>query len=335
MNSGVIQINKALSQAKYRQIIQSVIVAVRDGKLSKGEKLPSVNDIATSFNLSRDTVLLAYDELKKRGILKSVAGKGYYVSSTKVDLELRILLLFDELNAFKEDLYNSFIEHLAGKAEVDLFFHHFNPELFDSILKHHNKDYTTYVVMPAMLESAAQSIARLPADRVFILDQMPDRLRGKYTAVYQSFEEDIYNCLFQGVELLRKYEALILVYPGGKEPIGFLNGFQKFCSDSSIQSAVCQSIEDAEIRSRCAYILINDRDLVSLVKFILNKGLVPGKDIGIVSLNDTGLKEVVAGGITTISTDFHLMGATLADMILNNKTEEVRNPSRLILRNSL
>jgi DNA-binding LacI/PurR family transcriptional regulator len=47
------------------------------------------------------------------------------------------------------------------------------------------------------------------------------------------------------------------------------------------------------------------------------------------------LKEVVAGGITTISTDFVQMGKALADMVINHKKIQVRNPSKLIVRKSL
>jgi len=47
------------------------------------------------------------------------------------------------------------------------------------------------------------------------------------------------------------------------------------------------------------------------------------------------LKEVVAGGITTISTDFQLMGQTLTRMIQERSAEKLRNQSSLIRRNSL
>lgn len=47
------------------------------------------------------------------------------------------------------------------------------------------------------------------------------------------------------------------------------------------------------------------------------------------------LKEIVADGITTISTDFNLMGKSLAEMILNNQQVKIENPSRLILRKSI
>ncbi|WP_367889168.1 hypothetical protein [Polaribacter filamentus] len=47
------------------------------------------------------------------------------------------------------------------------------------------------------------------------------------------------------------------------------------------------------------------------------------------------LKEVVEDGITTISTDFNLMGERLAQMILNNEQVKIENPSSLILRKSI
>ena len=83
------------------------------------------------------------------------------------------------------------------------------------------------------------------------------------------------------------------------------------------------------------YFVPSDRNLVRLVKMAAEKKLQLGKDVGIVSFNDTVLKEVVAGGITTISTDFQQMGQTLARMIQERSAEKIRNHSSLIQRNSL
>ena len=58
-------------------------------------------------------------------------------------------------------------------------------------------------------------------------------------------------------------------------------------------------------------------------------------DFGIISYNDSSLKKVVENGITTISTDFAMMGTLLAKMILENRKEQIENKSRLIIRNSL
>jgi DNA-binding LacI/PurR family transcriptional regulator len=58
-----------------------------------------------------------------------------------------------------------------------------------------------------------------------------------------------------------------------------------------------------------------------------------GKDIGVISYNDTPLKDLL--GITVISTDFQVMGETAAYMILKKKRETVKNVFRFIDRGSV
>jgi len=60
-----------------------------------------------------------------------------------------------------------------------------------------------------------------------------------------------------------------------------------------------------------------------------------GKDIGLISFNDTPLKRVVNKGITTISTDFRKMGEEIANMVINQKREKIENPFNYIERKSL
>ena len=81
--------------------------------------------------------------------------------------------------------------------------------------------------------------------------------------------------------------------------------------------------------------MLDDKNLIRIIKKIKEQNLVIAKDIGIISFNDTLLKEVVEDGITTISTDFKIMGKKLATMILNNTTKKIENPSSLIIRKSL
>ncbi len=111
---------------KYKQIVASVEEAINCSDLKKGDQLPSINNLRDTYSLSRDTVLAAFNELKMRGIIYSVVGKGYYVSTDSVHVNQKIFLLFDELNSFKEDLYNAFLSNLDDNIQVDIFFHHFN-----------------------------------------------------------------------------------------------------------------------------------------------------------------------------------------------------------------
>lgn len=330
----IIKITSEHSQAKYRQIIQSVINAIADGVIKKGDKVPSINEIANEYNLSRDTVMLAFNELKARGILGAVPGKGYFVESDNIGISSKILLLFDELNTFKEELYNAFIENLPDDTQVDIYFHHFDKNVFNSLIKERVGKYSAYVIMPANLTDISTVVSLLPSDKVYIIDRKIDELEG-YPVVYQSFDEDMYNGLKEAKELIEKYKKIIFVYPGGKEPKGFLTGFERFCAEISMNYAVYDQIKNKPIKRGEVYILPNDRMLINLVKRCWEKGFEIGLDIGVISINDSALKEVVANGISTISTDFKQMGKTLANYVENKKVGEVKNLSRFTKRNSL
>ena len=82
--------------------------------------------------------------------------------------------------------------------------------------------------------------------------------------------------------------------------------------------------------------VLAESDLVNLVKKSREQLLKLGKEIGIISYNDTPLKEILAQGITTISTDFEQMGKTIANQILGiDNRIPVKNPFRMTLRKSL
>lgn len=334
MAKKIIQIDSTSSKPKYRQIIESVYHGIERKALVKDDKIPSINQICAEFNLSRDTVMVAFNELKAKGILISQPGKGYYIASTEIQMEEKIFVLLDELNAFKEDLYNSLINNLKGKANVEVYFHHFNYKMFQNLILESIGNYTSYVIMPATFDNTWHLISKLPKDKVYILDRLKTDLK-EYPVVYQHFEQDFYDALKEGEGMLKKYRKLFFVNPGGKEPVQRVQGFERFCKEHGFTYELLKSLDGVRPGLYEAYFLISDRDLVEMVKIAKNYKYNLGEKFGIVSFNDTMLKEVVAGGITTISTDFVEMGKTLANMVLKRRTGQIRNPSKLIVRNSL
>ncbi len=330
----LISIQANIGIPKYKQIISSIEKAIEEGKLVKGEKLPSINKICLEFSLSRDTVFQAYEELKKRGIIFSILGKGYYIKSTEINIKQRIFLLFDELNIFKEDIYNSFLLHIGKDVQVDIFFHHFNIEVFKKLINDSNGNYTKYIIMPTNLAEAPSIIKTLPVNDVFILDQTNSDL-VEFPSVFQNFVTDIYNALLIGKPELDKYKKLIIIFPGFREPIGMKIGFEKFCNDFHFEYEIISEFSDKNIKIGEVYIIPNDRDLVGVIEKSKNQNLKIGIDFGIISYNETPLKKVVENGITTISTDFIAMGKIVAEMILNGKKEQIENKCSLIIRNSL
>lgn len=319
---------------KYKQIVSSIEDAIVSGVLKKGDKLPSLNVLKERHKLSRDTVLTAFNELKNRGIIHSIVGKGYFVNSEDIIIEKKIFLLFDELNSFKEDLYNSFLENLGDNVQVDIFFHHFNIDVFNKLINDNIGNYSNYVIMPANLTKVKDAIKNLPKDKVYILDQDHTELK-EYPVIFQNFEKDIFNGLSSGLEKLKNYKKLIILYKKDKEPQGILSGFELFSNTNNLKFEVIDSLENRIPKKGEVYMVLDDKNLIRIIKRIKENNLCISKDVGIISFNDTLLKEVVADGITTISTDFNLMGKQLAKSILNNENLRIENPSKLILRNSL
>ncbi|GAA3630488.1 GntR family transcriptional regulator [Flavivirga jejuensis] len=330
----MIKIKKAIGIPKYKQIINSIEDAILSGTLKKGDQIPSINSIKDTHKLSRDTVLMAFNELKNRGIIQSIVGKGYYITSEDVNVTQKIFLLFDELNSFKEDLYNSFLENLKGNIQVDIFFHHFNETIFSKLINDNVGNYNYYVIMPANLTNTNKHIQKLPKDKVYILDQIHEDLL-EYAAIYQDFEKAIFNNLNKALHLIKNYKKMILIFSEDKQPQGMLKGFNRFCKKNKIPFEVINSLTDRDLEKGELYIMPDDKSLLQIIKEMKSKNLSLAKDIGVISYNDTLLKEIVEGGITTISTDFNMMGQRLADMILNKEQIKIENYNHLIIRNSL
>lgn len=101
---------------KYQQIISAIIKDIKKGKLTTGEKVPSVRQLATDFQCSKDTAQKALTELKYQKYIYAVPKSGYYVleqkKEEKQDLELN--LTQDRYQAY-EDFRLCINETLIGR----------------------------------------------------------------------------------------------------------------------------------------------------------------------------------------------------------------------------
>ena len=308
--------------------------SISQGDLQIGDKLPSLNNIKDTFNVSRDTVLTAFKELKNKGLIDSTVGKGYYVVQNDVNLKFKVLLLFDELNGFKEDLYHSFVTQMGEDAQIDVYFHHFDKKVFSQTIQSNLDNYSYFVLMPANLEGIEEDIKLLDDTKVFILDQTRPSLTH-YASVYQDFENDVYKALIQIENKLKKYNSFKLIFNYRNQPLAIKKGFESFCKDKGLHYQVIPDLNENLIFSNDLFLVLDDNHLILLLKILKAKGLEIAKDCGVISYNEHMLKEVVADGITTISTDFKLMGKQLADMIKSGNKAQIANINRLKIRNSI
>lgn len=72
-------INPKGTLAIYEQIVNQLRNAIMTGELSLGEGLPSIRSLASQLEISVITTKRAYEELEKENLIRSVAGKGFYV----------------------------------------------------------------------------------------------------------------------------------------------------------------------------------------------------------------------------------------------------------------
>jgi len=76
-------------------------------------------------------------------------------------------------------------------------------------------------------------------------------------------------------------------------------------------------------------------NFIGLIKELETRNRNPGTDVGIISFDDTPMKEILKGGISVLSTDFNQMGFRVASFINGEAFQQESNPFRFILRNSL
>lgn len=325
---------------KYVAVAEAIRNAIRDGNLVYGQQLPSINELSEAHLLSRDTVEKAYKELRRRGIIESVKGKGYFIQRVDVDAAIRILLIFNKISNYKKQIYNAFVATLGSRAKVDLQIHHWSAQILQNILSNSLGRYDYYVIMPHFYEQherAIELLKRIPEKQLVLLDKNLPELGNNYSAVYQDFRNDIIDAMEEALPLLNNYKKLIYINPSMVPyPPEIMEGFCYFCKMNNFDFSIIGEMEEVTpVNVGDAYIVIEETDLVNLIKICNNRKLQIGRDVGIISYNETPLKEILLNGITVISTDHECMGKTAAHLILDKRHEKIKNPFTLIERRSV
>jgi DNA-binding transcriptional regulator YhcF (GntR family) len=345
----LIKIDGNLRIPKYQQIVDSIIHNIKSGTIVIDEQMPSINVFSEEFCISRDTVEKAYRILKNRKIITGIKGKGYFISRTKLIAKTNVLFMINKLSSYKMRIYNSFIDSMGPNSHTDLHIYYCDESLFLNLIDKYKLAYDYYVIMPhftnselkhvSYTEKVLNALSKIDDDKLIILDNIKvfENKNKKFKAVYQDFENDIYQGLTQGLEKITKYNKIMLICPDKSVtpyPGRIRRGFENFCLNNNLDYEIVNEVyDDMVLKQGDLFITVEEEDLVKLITQIRNKRFVLGDDIGLISYNDTPIKELF--GITAASTDFKLMGDLAAQMILNNEEEQIKVPFSLIERESI
>lgn len=335
-----IKINEESKRPKYLQIVDAVVDSISNGKLEANEQLPSVNNLLKRYDVSRDTIVKAYDRLKRMQIVDSVPGKGYYVLDFNLVKKKKVLLIFNKLSQHKKIIYDAFVSELGQDISVDFYIYNNDFRSFKSLVEPRlSENYAAYVVIGHFLKqglNAVDIINEIPKEKLVIVDKDIKGINGSYSCVYQDFESDILQALREAKDRISKYNKMKLIFPSYTyQPKEIVSGFIKYCNEIKISYDIVKDLDNYSLERNTAYVVTMEDDLVTLIKKMKGQDLEAGKDVGIISYNETPLKEILLDGITTISTDFNQLGSTAARMVKEGKKERVKNPFYIKFRKSL
>jgi len=334
-----LNVDEYSSTPKYKQLTNAILAAIESGKLLKNSLLPSINELSFSLEMSRDTAEKGYRNLRKLGVVDSVPGKGYFIINTDFSRKLKVCLLFNKLSTHKKIIYDSFTKTLGERAAIDFYIYNNDFALFKKMIVAKRGDYSHFVIIPHFLEggeNAHEIINTIPKEKLVILDKLLPGVTGDYAAAYENFAQDIYAALEEALDRLSNYNTLKIIFPKNSYfPHEILTGFYRFCQQYAFDHKVIHNVKEEEINPGEVYINLMEDDLVILIERLIAQKLKIGKDVGVISYNETPLKRIILDGITTISTDFSKLGAQAAEFILNGKTEKIEVPFYLNLRKSL
>ncbi|MGD9557208.1 MAG: GntR family transcriptional regulator [Mangrovibacterium sp.] len=323
------------NKSKRDGIVSGILTAIGNGMVSKGDPLPSVNKLIQKTGVARMTVVKALNILKERGIIVAEDKVGYYVRDVNVQRELKVFLFLTGFYSYHEVLYNSIMEGIRDPGiTVDLYFHHCNIKTFRSILQENLGAYGLYVITGFDHPQVKTLLSRVPQKKLLQI------LRPPLLPECSSVSQDFYSGLKKALEMLRdrlaRYREFILIFPPQvNHPQEIKDAFTGFCTENQITCRVENRLSRNLVTGGRAFWVIEDSDLIALIRIGEEMGFLLGKEIGVISYNETPMKEIIRNGITVVSADFSKMGQVIARFITSPvKTTEVYRPE-VIVRNSL
>ncbi len=156
------------------------------------------------------------------------------------------------------------------------------------------------------------------------------------SSIYQDFGQALYDSLQTGLDLIRKYERFVYLYPTFTyHPKISVSYFEKFCTDYQISFKTLYDFKKFDLQKGELYLLVSDRTLAKFLDQCHQKNFTLGQDVGVISYNETPMKKYVKEGIAVISTDFELMGKKISEFVNTGEKTNVVIPSKLTVRKSI
>jgi len=347
---------------KYCQIRQFIVEEeIEKKRLKAGDGIPSENELSRKFNVSKNTVVKALNDLVKDGVLYRVQGKGTFVSQISKKATTNIgVLVYHVDNPF----YSGIVKSIDERAHSKGFHTLLGNTLGDKQIE---RTYIREFAGGNKIDGLILCPVTPPTDDfIMTLKQMGMPFVFLYP---QTLVEDV-NCINADDEK-GAYEATMHLVRLGHRRIAFLgsnnlgninvagkeNGYAKALKDAAIPFDI-----DIVFRLRLDEIKIQDYDAiiekfsnmtdpptatfaigdVPAIDFLMavkKKGLRVPEDMAIIGYDDIEMAARPDIQLTTVAQPIKSTGELAADMIIEalkgkSATKQLVLPQRLVIRNT-
>lgn len=327
------ELEKVAAYSKHDRLVQGVINAINEKILLTDDVLPTVNQMIRELGFSRETIIKGYRELVNRGIIESKNRLGYYVANGSTEQLLKVALLMYNLDSFEEQFYRNFRNTLGSAISLQVFFHHGNIEIFETILQRIKGQFGMYAIAPIPHTRSKELLDSIPRNKLLMFDRF-EPLDGEFNHITQEFEQSSYKVFVELADEIKKFDEFIFYHsPDSLDPKEILSSFRKFLTKYKVKGRIVKEFIPGTIEKGKVYFTLDNFAIWEILKECKAKKFKPGKDIGLLSHNDEPAKEFV--GITTYSANFALMGTMAAEAILKKEKIQITIPTTLARRSTL
>ncbi len=303
---------------KYRQVILAISRDIRRAILTPGDKIPSINEASSECYLSRDTVEKAYKELSRRGIIRSIPGKGFFVSDSVFDNPLKILLVFDKLDESRWKLFNELNECL-GNAELTMMSYEHNYRMLNLSLEEHKNDFDFFIVIPhffAYQDDLKRAFSSVVPERLIVLTHEVSGLDEQTSQFTFDRKAEWTKALDAVSDRMGSFRRLVLFFQDDFSfPQEIFEAVEAFTNRVGMPFKSLNEWDPKKIQPGDVALVLEDETLSELVEFATRKELEIGQDIGIISFDDDPMKELLGGGITTLGYNYREIAELTATRI--------------------
>ena len=321
------------SYSKHDRLVQGIINAIEEKVLVTDEMLPSINTMIRELSFSRDTVVKGYQELINRGLVGSTRGRGYYITNGNTEQTLQVALLMYNMDTFEEQFYRSFRAELGPNVHLNVYFHHGNIEIFETILTQIKGKYGMFVVAPIPHPRTRALLEAIPRHRFLMVDRF-EPITGEFNHITQEFEQASYKTFMELAPLIRQFDEMIFYHAADSlDPKEIVVAFKRFLKAGKVKGKVLPEFKPGTLEKGKVYFTLDNFALFAMLKECKARKLKPGKDIGFLSHNDEPAKELI--GITTYSADFSMMGKKAGQFVMTRQPVQETMAMVLWRRNTL